>query len=213
MGREFDQLFDQWAPTYDHTVSGHDEEYRDVFLNYDEILTNVANKAKGTVIEFGVGTGNLTKKLLDRGLNVIGVEPSQKMREITKNKMNFLPVEGDFLHFPIPDEKVDSIVSTYAFHHLTDEEKDKAISYYSSILSNNGAIIIADTIFSTEEEKVKTENYYKQKGYDRLVHDLQTEYYTTIPLLTSIFEKHGFNVRFDRMNHFVWIAYAKKRNH
>lgn len=31
MGREFLSLFDHWADSYDDTVSGHDEQYKEVF--------------------------------------------------------------------------------------------------------------------------------------------------------------------------------------
>lgn len=36
MGKEFIELFEEWAKTYDDTVTGHDEEYKDVFLYYDQ---------------------------------------------------------------------------------------------------------------------------------------------------------------------------------
>jgi len=50
----------------------------------------------------------------------------------------------------------------------------------------------------------------KNRGYNRLLTDLQTEYYSTIPSLKQIFEKHGFAVQFLRMNQFVWILEALK---
>ena len=113
---KFDQLFDQWAGTYDQTVSGHDEEYRAVFEDYYCILTSVAERTVGTVLEFGVGTGNLTEKLLARGHRVFGVEPSKEMRKKAKEKVPAITLfEGDFLHFPTVDEPVHTVTSTYAF--------------------------------------------------------------------------------------------------
>jgi len=212
MGREFDQLFDNWAPSYDKTVSGYDEEYKEVFRRYDEILNQVASKAKGTVLEFGIGTGNLTEKLLQKGLQVIGIEPSKEMRTIAKRKLNFEALDGDFLTFNLPTTPINSIVSTYAFHHLTDEEKRKAVQLYSSILSKHGEIIIADTIFTNELEQEKMILFALNNGHDRLANDLKTEYYTTIPILTSIFKDNGFDVCFKQMNDFVWIVHAKKIN-
>lgn len=38
MGREFLSLFDHWAESYDETVSGHDEQYEEVFRRYPAIL-------------------------------------------------------------------------------------------------------------------------------------------------------------------------------
>ncbi|WP_040376058.1 class I SAM-dependent DNA methyltransferase, partial [Peribacillus psychrosaccharolyticus] len=129
MGREFIELFKEWSKSYDDTVEGNDIEYQEVFKHYDRILESVASRAYGHVLEFGVGTGNLTQRLLDAGLSVTGVEPSEPMRAKALEK---LPegtnlVDGDFLDFPVP-EQVDSIVSTWAFHHLTDEENALAFA-------------------------------------------------------------------------------------
>ena len=76
MGREFIELFEDWAENYDDTVSGYDNEYREVFDGYGEILDRVVSKSYGHVLEFGVGTGNLTARLLEAGLEVTGIEPS-----------------------------------------------------------------------------------------------------------------------------------------
>lgn len=124
MGTEFNGLFDEWAHTYDSFVQGEDIQYKEVFARYEEILEDVVNKSFGNVLEFGVGTGNLTNKLLLVGHTVYGIEPSREMRTIAKQKLpeGFSITEGDFLSFDVPDS-IDTIVSTYAFHHLTDEEK------------------------------------------------------------------------------------------
>ena len=96
MGREFIKLFDEWAESYDNTVVGYDEEYKEVFEGYDEILEEVASKVNETIIEFGVGTGNLSKKLLEKGHNVIGIEhlPDSLHQGIVGMK-KMVPEDGD----------------------------------------------------------------------------------------------------------------------
>jgi putative AdoMet-dependent methyltransferase len=212
MGREFVDLFDSWADSYDQSVSGHDAEYKDVFENYDLILDKVSKSTAGTVLEFGVGTGNLTKKLLQNGHNVIGVEPSAEMRKRTKEKFPELTlIDGDFLHFPQGTEQIDTIVSTYAFHHLTDEEKAQAIYKYSHLLNENGKIVFADTVFESEKQRnLQLKNVEKQ-GHYNLLQDLQTEYYTTIGMLDEMFTNNGFSVTFERLNLYVWLIKAEKR--
>ncbi len=49
-----------------------------------DILEDVVNKSFGNVLEFGVGTGNLTNKLLLAGRTVYGIEPSREMRMIAR---------------------------------------------------------------------------------------------------------------------------------
>jgi putative AdoMet-dependent methyltransferase len=212
MGNEFVDLFNKWASDYDQTVSGHNLEYQQVFLNYDRILQNVADRSYGNVLEFGPGTGNLTLKLLGRNLNVVGVEPSSEMRKMANKKLNHKAqiIEGDFFRFPqnIPYQ---TIVSTYAFHHLTDSEKAEAIALYSETLPISGKIIFADTIF---ESTLTYQNVIKDainKGYTHLAKDLQTEYYTTIPVLSSMLTNNHFDFNFEKCNEFVWIMEATKK--
>lgn len=211
MGREFLELFEQWADSYDETVIGQDIEYREVFLNYEKILESVASRSFGHVAEFGVGTGNLTKKLKERGLTITGIEPSPSMREIAKEKLgeSIVILDGDFLHFP-ELKNVDTYVSTYAFHHLTDAEKALAIAYYGSTLSIGGKIVFADTMYGSEEEYNNAINEAKEKRFYNLAKDLETEYYTTIPILKKILEENNFIVSFTRYNDFVWLMEGVK---
>ena len=212
MGNHFVELFDQWANSYDQTVMGDDLEYRDVFLHYDDILQHVADKAFGHVLEFGPGTGNLTVKLINKGLTVIGVEPSGVMRKIALEKVAGRAeiIEGHFFHFP-KDVTVQTIASSYAFHHLTDGEKREAIASYRNILPSGGKIVFADTMYETVKTYQKAIKDATQKGFHDLAHDLQSEYYTTIPVLTDIFNQNGFDVEFEQCNDFVWIMEGIKR--
>ena len=102
MGREFIDIFDGWIDSYDASVAGKDPEYRDVFEGYNEILAEVADKSFGTVLEFGTGTGNLTAKLVDNGLTVIGIEPNEAMRKFSSERFPTLKIiDGDLLDFKI----------------------------------------------------------------------------------------------------------------
>lgn len=211
MGREFIPLFDDWAGHYDDTVTGHDNEYREVFKGYEEILDQVVARSKGQVLEFGVGTGNLTARLLKAGHEVLGIEPSQVMRQkaIAKLGEDTIIIDGDFLEFQ-SEKLIDTFVSTYAFHHLTDEEKQKAIAIYSKLLRSGGKIVFADTMYLSRDEHIRAIEEAKDAGFLKLATDLATEYYPTIPFLQNILEKNGFKVSFERCNQFVWIIEAEK---
>lgn len=205
MGKEFIEIFEKWADTYDSSLT-KDIEYKEVFHGYDQILESVANKAFGEVVEFGPGTGNLTVKLLELGLSVTGIEPSPAMRKLADEKLKGKAVvkDGDFLSFTI-EKKPDVFVSTYAFHHLTDKEKAEAITLYSNLLSSSGKIVFADTMFRSEEEYEKAKAAASQSGFNNLAADLAREYYSTIPKLKGMLEENGFTATFTRLNEFVWI--------
>ncbi|MBS4201464.1 class I SAM-dependent methyltransferase [Bacillus sp. FJAT-49732] len=212
MSTDFTALFDEWSDSYDETVAGHDPEYNEVFRNYLHILEEVVKKSKGNTIEFGVGTGNLTQLLVKSGKRVCGIEPSAGMRKVAKQKLPEVKIlQGDFLSFTHPFQFVDTIVSTYAFHHLTDDEKETAIRNYSSILGNDGKIVFADTLFEDENAKSNMILKAENSRFHRLANDLRTEYYTTIPVMKDLFEQNDFTVTFTQKNDFVWIIEAKKR--
>lgn len=211
MGREFVEIFDKWVDSYDASVSGQDPEYRDVFEKYDEILSAVAKKSFGTVVEFGTGTGNLTAKLVEAGHSVIGIEPNEAMRTVTAKRFpDLVLVDGDLLAFETP-QKVDTFVSSYVFHHLKDHDKELALSTYAKLLPVGGKIVFADTVFTSEIAKQAQISKERARGYNNVADDLEREYYTTIPILTQAFEKAGFDVHFEQMNDFVWLMDATKK--
>lgn len=205
-------LFEAWAPTYDETVGGHDEEYKEVFDGYEAILKRVADTLVGPVLEFGVGTGNLTQHMLERGHQVYGVEPSPSMRRRAAARFPQISVvDGDFLDFPVPPVLIQSVTSTYAFHHLTDEEKDEALQTYGALLPRGGRIVFADTAYDSDKGRQDIIRWAEEQGYVNLVADLHREYYTTLPVLQALFESAGFDVLFTRCNRFVWVMDARKK--
>jgi putative AdoMet-dependent methyltransferase len=212
MGREFLELFENWAINYDESVNGHDLEYKEVFNNYEQILETVVNRSVGTILEFGVGTGNLTNKFNQYGFPIYGIEPSAPMRihALEKLPSTISIVDGDFLDFTWPEQRVNTIVSTYAFHHLTDDEKSSAIAKYGNYLQTHDKIVFADTVFTSREAHLEMVEKSKQQGFHNLAEDLLREYYTTIDVMERLFIQNGFSVTFTSCNEFVWVMEAVK---
>ncbi|MFJ9291098.1 class I SAM-dependent DNA methyltransferase [Bacillus halotolerans] len=213
MGREFIPLFEDWAATYDQTVQGFDIQYKEAFRGYDDILNAIVSRSGIRVLEFGPGTGNLTAKLLEAGKSVFGVEPSPAMRKLASDKLRGRAeiVDGDFLTFSEPPFQADTIVSSYAFHHLTDEEKRAAIKQYGKYLHMHDKIVFADTVFEHEEAYNQAIDKARSQGFYQLANDLKTEHYPTLETMKEMFTAEGFAVQFIQQNDFVWIMEAIKR--
>ncbi|WP_134685929.1 methyltransferase domain-containing protein [Brevibacillus migulae] len=210
----FNELFDQWASSYDETVYDSQGEYQEVFAGYDRILAAVVGQiplGSRTVLEIGPGTGNLSRLLTRGGYHVIGVEPSPLMREQLKRKGIEIDLrDGHFLSLPLlKHEKVDAVVSTFAFHHLPLEEKREAIRLLQSHLSDrSGRIIIADTCFIDEASKQKMIERAKRNHQHNVLHDLLTEYYELHEDLRTVFQKNGMDVSFSQLNNYAWLIVA-----
>ncbi|GGE79528.1 hypothetical protein GCM10007140_31410 [Priestia taiwanensis] len=136
------------------------------------------------------------------------------MRQIATSKEELRTVtfiDGDMENFPLPDFPIDTIVSTFVFHHLTDIEKQTAIKKYYDLLELGGKIIFGDTMFLSKDvhhEKI-TKAY--ARNHQNLAEDLQREYYPLLPNMERYFRENGFTTRFQQMNEYVWIVEAVKQ--
>lgn len=213
---DFNNLFDEWASSYDQTVYDTNGEYQEVFEGYDRILDEVVShvpERSKIVMEIGVGTGNVTERLLAKGYQVIGVEPSAGMREeVRKKSLSFDLRDGHFLDLPLqPEEKVDAIVSSFAFHHLTLTEKAEAFRLMSQVLTEQGAIIFADTSYKNEQSKREIVDRVRTQKRWNLLRDLESEFYEQIEDLEAICRRVNFSVEWKQLNRFVWLLVAMKK--
>lgn len=208
MGLQFLDVFKEWATQYDEAVTGRDPQYADVFAGYDDMLDDVVEQLVGTVMEFGVGTGNLSAKIIARH-QLVPIEPSPEMREVAERKLGINVQEGDFLNFPT-DEAVDTVVSTYAFHHLTDEEKREAIERYATAF-DTPRFVLLDTMFESSEARQQIIDWASARGYVDLVEDLNREFYPWTQTIRSMLEENGYRVDMTQKNKFVWLVVATKQ--
>lgn len=214
LGREFLDVFTEWAEEYDAFVQGKDKQYKEVFEDYEKILDSIVEKSGRNVMEFGIGTGNLTEKLLNAEKNVFAVEPSRQMRELANGKLpeDFIIYDGDLQQYPIPTHKIDTIVSSYVFHHLTDEEKNSVLKQYNQLLTAGGKVIFADTLFISEKSYKLMIEEAVDMGYAELVEDLNREHYPMLPVVYEALKQAGFlELSFRQMNRFVWVFEGTKK--
>lgn len=151
--------FDLWADGYDKSVQISDESQEYPFAGYKDILNTVYKIVRGktgTVLDIGFGTGVLTKKLYDDGYDITGIDFSQRMIEIAQEKMPTAKlIQYDFtkgLPKTLEGINFDWIISTYAIHHLTDEQKKLFIDELLKHLNPGGAIVFGDVAFQTRED-------------------------------------------------------------
>lgn len=185
--------FDSWAKSYDKSVEKNIGCLK-IYKKYEEVLDTVYNTAvKGIditckILDIGVGTANLSKRFLEAGYsNIIGLDQSREMLNVAKDKFPSLKLRlGEFLKIPFENNSFDIIVSTYAFHHLNEEEKSVAIKEMLRVLKENGKIVIGDLMFKNEEDRKKIYNNLSREE----ISEIEDEYYSNIELLKKEFAKY-----------------------
>lgn len=186
--------FDLWAGGYNQSVNLCEEADEYPFAGYREVLNRIYKtihtKQHAAVLDIGFGTGVLTKRLYDDGYSIYGIDFSARMIEIAREKMP----DADLMQYDfangLPEEfssgQFDAVVSTYAFHHLTDPAK---IGFITQLLQNipaDGMILIGDVMFRTRGELIKCRT---QSGD----HWDSDEIYTVFDELKRHFEKITFS--------------------
>ncbi len=167
--------FDKWSGEYDDSIERYIKGYP--FEGYYNVLSYVqslVNLDKGVkILDIGIGTGLLTQELYKKGAKVYGIDFSKKMLELAKSKMP----KGIFyccdFKSGLPKElkeKFDYIVSSYAIHHINDDEKVEFIKELKTRLKNKGKIIIADVAFETKNKlneckRISGENWDDDEFY------------------------------------------------
>lgn len=149
--------FDLWADDYDKSVGLSDEEGSYPFAGYKSILNEIYNRilraSSKKVLDLGFGTGILTSKLYEQGLEIYGQDFSDRMIDLAQAKMpNAHLFKGDFAYGliePLQQQKYDAIIATYSLHHLTDSQKCVVLSSLIECLNDGGSIYIGDVAFES----------------------------------------------------------------
>lgn len=152
--------FDLWADGYDRSVGVSDEENSYPFAGYRDVLgtifQTIMKKQNPTVLDIGFGTGTLTTKLYEHGCTIYGQDFSPRMVALASEKMPGAHLyQGDFSQGfvpPLRQRRYDFIVSTYALHHLPDQQKVPFLHALLDLLRENGAILIGDVAFAARDE-------------------------------------------------------------
>jgi len=162
--------FDLWADGYDKSVNVSEESNEYPFAGYKDVVNHIYNQVRekdgACVLDIGFGTGILTTQLYNFGCNITGIDFSNNMIDIAKQKMpDAILINWDFskgLPAEIANHRYDYIISTYAIHHLTDKEKNNFIKSLLILLNKNGKILIGDVSFKTRNELEKCRVKYNE---------------------------------------------------
>lgn len=187
--------FDLWANGYDKSVNLSEENNEYPFAGYKDVLNYIYNQVRenscSSVLDIGFGTGILTTQLYNEGYHITGIDFSSSMIDIAKTKMpDAILINWDFtsgLPAEITGNKYDYIISTYAIHHLSDEEKVEFIKSLLKLLNVDGKILIGDISFETSKELDECKETYKE------IWDNEEFYFVANAMIKSLNELYYCN--------------------
>lgn len=215
----YDDPFNRWVDHYDDDIARAERSGDWMYKDYTKILTKIVDivnswktmERKSIALDIGAGTGNLTKLVHDIGYTVIGIEPADKMRKKFQGKFpSLIIMHGDFLNIPLRDDYADVIVSSYAWHHLTDNEKEESINEMVRVIKDSGLIVIADLMFADQDQRVAKINDLKQTGRTDVIEDIKSEYYADVNRISKCFNDRGFRCDNTKMTDYVWMVRAQR---
>ncbi len=130
---------------------------------------------EGLVAELGCGTGNLTELLMDAGYDMIGIDSSEQMLEVARDKLYDLDFEGEppILYLKQDMRKfelygtVKAVVSVCdSMNYLLKEEDLLAVFRLANNYLDPGGVFIFD---------MKTDYFFKNLMGDRTIADVRED--------------------------------------
>lgn len=90
------------------------------------------------VLDLGAGTGKLTTRLVERGLDVVAVDPIPDMLEVLRNALpQTRALLGTAEEIPLPDNSVDAVLIAQAWHWV---DPARAIPEVARVLRPGGRL-------------------------------------------------------------------------
>lgn len=198
--------FDQQALTHDERVLHNDKEYKD----YEEALRLIFQwvKPRGGEkgLDMGTGTGNLAQIFMQNGIPMSGVDQSKEMMKQCQSKHPHMDIKlGNFLAIPYMDNQFDFVVTSFAFHHISNEQKLLALNEMRRVLKSHGRICIGDLMFDNEAAQEQYMNELKENGRLTMMQD---KHYALCSSLLTWFDDHGYITKHTKLNELLYVVYA-----
>ena len=154
-----------------HRFDGHAAQYDEQEAFWRRASGRVVVQAadptpEDVVLDLGCGTADLTVHLARRAKHVVGLDLSPAMLKRAQERLkaeninNMELREHDFRNLP-PLKDISLVVSNYAIHHLTMDEKRTLFSQVADLLPEKGVFVMGDVMWSLPLDQIdEPEQFY-----------------------------------------------------
>ncbi len=142
--------------------------------------------SRGTILDYGCGTGMFLSAIKNAGWETYGMEPDDDARKIASENGNNVFSDKARINTYITDKKFNAITLWHVLEHVTD--MPETLAFFKTKLNKDGVLIIAVPNHASYDA-----NYYKEfwAAYDvpRHLHHFD------LKSMTSLVEKAGFKLQ------------------
>lgn len=201
--------FDHKAISHDEYVLGNNHEYKNYEEALDTIVQWISPQQNELGLDVGTGTGNLAGKFLTKNIRMAAIDQSKEMLKQCQRKFPYMETKlGNFLAIPYLDGHFNFVVTSFAFHHLTHEQKRLALAEMRRVLKPHGRICIVDLMFENRQKEVEYLQDLSQKGMNDTVKVIQDEHYPILTDLLKWFDENRYITKYHQINDLLYIVYA-----
>lgn len=175
---------------------GHPELFHETYSLLN-LLGAMAIPFRGRVLEVGSGPGWISEILMTLGYEVVGIEPSEEMIAIARERVE-AAVRHHRLASPPPvtwhattiedcallDESFDAVLFHAALHHVIDE--DRALAQCFRLLRPGGVLGVSEGAWIPGDRAVEEKLEEEMRRYGTLENPFTPEY------LDWLLDRHGF---------------------
>jgi putative AdoMet-dependent methyltransferase len=205
---------DDAAESYDVEVGNESALVRRGYRRtLDWVAARVTDGDRSQVLELGCGTGNLSA-VLPTAADLLCVDISSQMLAVAREKLKGRPrvrfLQADLLEcWTALTGPFDAVVSTYAVHHLTDDEKRQLLDECVARLKPAGRLVIGDLMFGSAADREQVIASLLRKGEDDLVEEIKKEFYWQVDLTLGWLTELGLSVEAERISTLSWAFCAR----
>lgn len=215
----------QYADEFNHDDQAleYDEHVRDesnpIRAGYSRLLDWTAAEANvgatSSVLELGAGTGNLAQRIV-RCRRMVCVDISAGMLRVARDKLAAFEhieyVQSELLEYANHSgERFDAIVSTYAIHHLTDEEKSVLFRAVADRLELGGTAVFGDLMFENARSRRRYLAQLRAAGDMALAHEIESEFFWDVERAVADLAAAGLRIKVEQFSEFYWGLAARAR--
>ena len=199
---------DEDAAEYDADVEDETQPLRAGYAALLDWIIEAAAIGPGSrVLELGSGTGNLTRRVRDCA-EIVCVDISGRMEAIARTKLAHLPqrrfAAADLLEYFDADRGgFDIVLSSFAIHHLTEDEKQILFRRIDAELRPGARAVFGDLMLTDGAQREREIEFCEQRGDTDTAAALREEFFWHLDDAERALRALGLEVEHRRFSRYV----------